>query len=432
MKTEVLAELRKQGLSVWASAGAGIAPDLWVPGENAVLFSATKAATNVFRDSVNIWSVRLSPKNWKALAPARQLTSGTAYDGHPAMTQSGDLLFASAEMKTGVWMLPLTCERWQGYGGDEATDPRHCIPRPAQRGTRRQQSGLLRDQVGKHGYLDHGSGYGQRMAAHLHSHWRERSSDLRATAPRSFTPFTANARRTWSHLEEEKPTKICDDCGTWNVSHDATNLLYWYSTAKPVVSLGLFHLPTGQKVELIKHPSYSLYQPQFSPDDRFIAFLAQTGQGRSRIYVTRFRGMERLDASEWIPITAGDLSDDKPRWSPDGNLMYFTSNRDGFMCIWAQRLAARHEAPCRSGVRCTPLPYIAEVACKCWAGSAGDFGSAQRTRVQSRGSYRECLARFARIAFLFVSSRQQPPRSVFEYSFCLLVRQTGFLNLEQR
>jgi hypothetical protein len=135
-----------------------------------------------------------------------------------------------------------------------------------------------------------------------------------------------------------EPTKICEDCGTWNVSHDATNLLYWHSTAKPVVSIGLFHLPTGRKVELIKHASYSLYQPQFSPDDRFIAFLAQTGQGRSRIYVTRFSGMDRRDPSEWIPITAGDLSDDKPRWSPDGNLMYFTSNRDGFMCIWAQRL----------------------------------------------------------------------------------------------
>jgi Tol biopolymer transport system component len=142
-----------------------------------------------------------------------------------------------------------------------------------------------------------------------------------------------------------EPTKICDDCGTWNVSHDATKLLYWHSTARPVVSIGMFHLPTGQKIELIKHPSYSLYQPQFSPDDRFIAFLAQTGQGRSRIYVTRFRGMERLDPPDWIPITAGDLSDDKPRWSPDGNLMYFTSNRDGFMCIWAQRLQPETKHP---------------------------------------------------------------------------------------
>ncbi len=51
-----------------------------------------------------------------------------------------------------------------------------------------------------------------------------------------------------------------------------------------------------------------------------------------------FRGVQPIETSEWIPITGGELSDDKPRWSPDGNLMYFTSNRDGFMCLWAQRL----------------------------------------------------------------------------------------------
>jgi len=133
-------------------------------------------------------------------------------------------------------------------------------------------------------------------------------------------------------------TRICNDCGTWNISHDATNLLYWYSTAKPVVSIGLFHLPTGRKVELIRHPSYSLYQPRFSPDDRFVAFLAQRGQGRSQVFVVPFGGAQPIETSEWIPITGGERSDDKPRWSPDGNLMYFTSNRDGFMCLWAQHL----------------------------------------------------------------------------------------------
>ena len=25
-------------------------------------------------------------------------------------------------------------------------------------------------------------------------------------------------------------------------------------------------------------------------------------------------------------------------WSPDGTLLYFSSDRDGFRCIWAQRL----------------------------------------------------------------------------------------------
>jgi eukaryotic-like serine/threonine-protein kinase len=48
---------------------------------------------------------------------------------------------------------------------------------------------------------------------------------------------------------------------------------------------------------------------------------------------------------DWIPVTDGENLDDKPRWSPDGNLLYFTSERDGFRCIWAQRLDAVSKRP---------------------------------------------------------------------------------------
>jgi Tol biopolymer transport system component len=41
---------------------------------------------------------------------------------------------------------------------------------------------------------------------------------------------------------------------------------------------------------------------------------------------------------QWIQLTSGDYNDDKPQFSPDGNIMYFTSNRDGFICMWALRL----------------------------------------------------------------------------------------------
>jgi hypothetical protein len=42
---------------------------------------------------------------------------------------------------------------------------------------------------------------------------------------------------------------------------------------------------------------------------------------------------------QWISITEHKpISQDKPRWSPDGNLLYYLSEVDGFQCIWAQRL----------------------------------------------------------------------------------------------
>jgi hypothetical protein len=36
---------------------------------------------------------------------------------------------------------------------------------------------------------------------------------------------------------------------------------------------------------------------------------------------------------------------DKSRWSPDGNLLYYLSERDGFRCIRAQRLDPATKRP---------------------------------------------------------------------------------------
>src|SRR5579875_2242202 len=49
--------------------------------------------------------------------------------------------------------------------------------------------------------------------------------------------------------------------------------------------------------------------------------------------------------SEWIPIADRGGWCDKPRWSPDGNLMYFVSQRDGYRCLWAQRLSQQTKHP---------------------------------------------------------------------------------------
>ncbi len=44
-------------------------------------------------------------------------------------------------------------------------------------------------------------------------------------------------------------------------------------------------------------------------------------------------------------VTDGSALDDKPRWSPNGDLMYLLSNREGFTCIWAQPLDPETKQP---------------------------------------------------------------------------------------
>ncbi len=85
-------------------------------------------------------------------------------------------------------------------------------------------------------------------------------------------------------------------------------------------------------------PEYNVWNAHFSHDGRWVTFNA-TPRGRgdsSEVYVVPFRKAV-LPRSEWIPVTVG-RGGDKPGFSGDDKLIYFSSDRDGFRCIWAQRI----------------------------------------------------------------------------------------------
>jgi WD40 repeat protein len=67
----------------------------------------------------------------------------------------------------------------------------------------------------------------------------------------------------------------------------------------------------------------------FSPDNRWLTFDDATSK---RQYVTPFQGESPKEESTWIAVET------MMAWSPDGKLLYDILGRDGFSCIWAQRL----------------------------------------------------------------------------------------------
>ena len=125
-------------------------------------------------------------------------------------------------------------------------------------------------------------------------------------------------------------------------SLDNKRLLY---VVFPQAHIGLLDFASGFRGDAVSHPKNSLWQGGFSPDDRWVAFMAAAGS-TGLVYIVPADTLRHSPPPEtWISISDGETWDDKPRWSPDGNLLYFISERDGFRCLWAQRLDVRTKRP---------------------------------------------------------------------------------------
>ena len=62
-----------------------------------------------------------------------------------------------------------------------------------------------------------------------------------------------------------------------------------------------------------------------------------------RKYTSCHSARRRFQSRIGFPVTDGSTWDDKPNFSFDDKLIFFTSDRDGFRCIWAQ---PPHRATC--------------------------------------------------------------------------------------
>jgi len=129
------------------------------------------------------------------------------------------------------------------------------------------------------------------------------------------------------------------DVAVYDWASDGKALLviqYPHSAAVRHFSIQAANLETRQVVPLVRDPDHDVFEPHFSPDARWVTFT-DADNGESRVFVVPFR-WTAVPKSEWQTITTDTSWNDKPRFSADGRSVLFTSNRDGYRCIWVQRL----------------------------------------------------------------------------------------------
>jgi hypothetical protein len=97
-----------------------------------------------------------------------------------------------------------------------------------------------------------------------------------------------------------------------------------------------------------------LESSRFSPDNRWVAFAVHKGEV-AKVYVAPFRGRIPVPDSEWVQMTTEDIWAQVVGWSPDGKKLYYLSDRDGFRCLWAQRVDTRTRQPAGLPVEVYPI-----------------------------------------------------------------------------
>jgi serine/threonine protein kinase/Tol biopolymer transport system component len=315
----------------------------WV--DHRILFSATR------RDSTSLWEIDISPTTFEITGPPRRLTGGTETESEPILGADSRLMFSAQRSSVSLWELPLDANLAKPRGEPRriTEDPaREDLPTISDNGrvlafvsARLGNPDVwLKDLVtGKETAL---TSTPQEEAYALMTHDGQRV--LYAFFARPAHPAILSVPVTGG-----LPEKICDECGApTDVSVDGRFIVLQYIpewSQRSRATIAVLDRSTGKQAEILQHTDYNLYRGHLSPDAKWITFHADHFGADTREFIAPFQGTEPGSVSDWISITDGLSFDDTPRWSPNGNYLYYLSQRDGFRCIWAQRLDPTTKRP---------------------------------------------------------------------------------------
>jgi serine/threonine protein kinase/Tol biopolymer transport system component len=340
VQTGAVEVLRRQHITAGRGGRWLIAPDDWIGDE--VFFSG---GTD---EHTNLWRLVVSPETGKAEGPALRITSGTSTETKASVIPGGQMAFVSATSALNIWSLPVAANRGTVNGVPQQVTSSAFDARTSVSADGRKLV-FISSRLGNFDVWmkDLASGKETALTA---TPAREEEAEITADGTRVVYTVFDEGRGVLYQIATTggPPEKLCDDCGRpWDWSPDGRTILYLIVEGRrgPNVALGLFDIATRRQIDYLVSPTYGVARVRFSPDGRWISFTAINNLG-SHIAIAPVRREAGPREDEWISITPHrPVRQDKARWSPDGQLLYYTSDIDGFRCVWAQRLDPRTKRP---------------------------------------------------------------------------------------
>jgi Tol biopolymer transport system component len=293
-------------------------------------------------DSRNLWQTGISPAG-KVSRDFQRLTAGAGDDVNAFCTASGNLVFARTETSGTVWSLPFDLNRGKPAGTPEPIVRQPSVLREGPSiSTDGKRVAFGSNQSGQLNIWWHDDGVGRETPV-APSRYAQRYASVSPSGDRvAYSTYEGEKRILYVANPGGVPEKLCEGCLR------ATD---WSSDEKDLLTFGgdpyrisLLDLANHQQTPLLTDPAFSLLYGRFSPDQHWISFTLRVSPKLSRVMIAPLDGPRPVPKTSWITISE-EGPQDSARWSPDGKILYFTSGRDGHICLWGQKIDPNSHRP---------------------------------------------------------------------------------------
>jgi serine/threonine protein kinase/Tol biopolymer transport system component len=302
-------------------------------------------STGTTVEGVNIFRAQIDNKSWKVSGPAERMTSGAGMQYQTSVLGDGRFFYANLNWVANIWTLEARPNLGQVNGEPVSV---------AQDLMAKFDPSLSRDGT-KLAYSAFGGVQKPRSEVRLKdlTTGGEKIFPMRAAGlgqtPRispdgtvlSYKDTVEGKFRTFIVTgQDTSGREVCDSCIILGFFEDPNFALIREGGTK----LLRYSIATGEKKLLLEASAGRIMEPALSPDDRWVAFVLGKPEGRVAMCIAPLAESQAPER-DWIFLFEEEHYLGSPSWSSDGNFLYYLSERDGFCCIWAQKLDPRSKKP---------------------------------------------------------------------------------------
>jgi eukaryotic-like serine/threonine-protein kinase len=317
---------------------------LWHPAGTALLVQTQ--VSNVY----NLWKIHVNPESLDWVA-AERLTTGAGADVLGALSADGaKLAFGTHRESSRLWLFPLDAGGRSLGAGEPLTEDGAEAPHATfspdgqwigynlmRQGTSRTETWITSLGERRSEMIATGSAFpvwspDARSLAYVYV----RTSGDRYVDTRLVVRSLEGGERAIGRTREDRqflPTQ-------WTKAGPLLGS-YIHTTPSPVLytsKVALWPTRRGDTAEpervLAEHPTGPLWQPQLSPNERWLTFILQRHAGQDTVEML-IAPADGGHPEGWTRIAPDHAWPDKPRFSHDGRTLYFISRRPGtYFNVW--------------------------------------------------------------------------------------------------